>query len=333
MKIKSIVKIKGSRKEMKNRRGIFLTNIVCNLFEKVLKSRSENEIKIDEHQNGWKKEAMTGDNWFILRAVIDNNKRLRRNTYILMADAEKCFDRLWLQDCLVDMKEAGMREREIQMIYSLNKRAEIKIQTPVGETKEIEVKELVKQGRVLGPLMCCVNSARINNMKEKAKTLITPDLDVGALVYVDDIMAVGNKDVVEKIGKNLRSMEKKKKYTFNNENGKSHYMIMTTGNKEEEQELDIQVEKGMITRTREYKYLGNWIAENGTIERQLDEIATKCRGMVAEMKRIGDESKTGKMSTRIQLPLFEKTVIPVLLYNLETWTNWRKKDWEEIEKT
>ena len=54
----------------------------------------------------------------------------------------------------MDMKEAGMREREIQMLYSLNKKAEIKIQTPVGETKEIEVKELVKQGTVLGPLLC-----------------------------------------------------------------------------------------------------------------------------------------------------------------------------------
>ena len=80
---------------------------------------------------------MAGDNWIILRAIINNNRRLRKNTYMIMADAEKCFDKLWLQHCLVDMKEAGMIEREIQMLYNLNKRAEIKIQTPVGETKEI----------------------------------------------------------------------------------------------------------------------------------------------------------------------------------------------------
>ena len=96
-------------------------------------------------------------------------------------------------------------------------------------------------------------------------------------------------------------------------------------NKQEEQELEIQVEKGMIMRTRQYKYLGNWITENGSIERQLEEITTKCRGMVAEMKRIGDESTTRKMSTRNQLLLFEKTMIPALLYKLETWTNWRKR--------
>ena len=98
-------------------------------------------------------------------------------------------------------------------------------------------------------------------------------------------------------------MEKK---TFNNDNGKSQYMISTTGNKQEESELDIQVERGRLTRTRQYKYIGNWITENGTIEKQLEEIGTKCRGMVAFMKRIGDESKMRKMKTRIQLLLLEK---------------------------
>ena len=37
------------------------------------------------------------------------------------------------------------------------------------------------------------------------------------------------------------------------------------------------------------------------------------------------------MSTRIQLILIEKTVMAAQLFNLETWKNWRKKDWEELE--
>ena len=108
---------------------------------------------------------------------------------------------------LVDMKEAGMGEREIQMLYILNKRVEITIQTPVGETKEIEVKELVKQGTVFGPLMCCVNSAQIIKMREKTVTHITPELSIETVVYVDDILAAGSKDVIEKVGQNLGRME------------------------------------------------------------------------------------------------------------------------------
>ena len=94
------------------------------------------------------------------------------------------------------------------------------IQTPVGETERIEIEELVKQGTIFGPLMCCVNSAKISNMKEKVVTHLIPELYIGALAYVDDIMATGSKETVERVGKNLRSMEKEKKYTFNNANGK-----------------------------------------------------------------------------------------------------------------
>ena len=46
-------------------------------------------------------------------------------------------------------------------------------------------------------------------------------------------------------------MEKEKTYTFNNANLKIHYMIINTGKDQEDQEPNIQVEKGMITRTKE----------------------------------------------------------------------------------
>ena len=45
MTIKSIYKNKGKRTEMKNRRGIFLTNIVSKLFEKILANRNENLVR------------------------------------------------------------------------------------------------------------------------------------------------------------------------------------------------------------------------------------------------------------------------------------------------
>ena len=70
----------------------------------MLKNRIEIAVKTDEHQGGGTKNVMIRDDWIILRAIIDNNRRLRRNMYILMVDAEKCFGKLWLQDCLVDVK-------------------------------------------------------------------------------------------------------------------------------------------------------------------------------------------------------------------------------------
>ena len=45
MIIKTIYKKKGDRAEMKNRRGLFLTNIISKLFEKVLANRNRDRIE------------------------------------------------------------------------------------------------------------------------------------------------------------------------------------------------------------------------------------------------------------------------------------------------
>ena len=46
MKIKSIYKNKGSKQEVTNRRGIFLTSILSKLFEKILLLKTGNRLNI-----------------------------------------------------------------------------------------------------------------------------------------------------------------------------------------------------------------------------------------------------------------------------------------------
>ena len=168
MTIKSIYKNKGSRQEVANRRGIFLTSVLSKVVEKIVLNKVEGEMKISAYQSGGKKRMSTCDNWITLMAVMDNNRRLKRNTYIILAGAEKCFDKLWLDDCPINLKNAGMREKEISLIYEMNKKAKIEIETPTGKTEEIEVTEIVKQGTAFGTILCCVNSEKVNEVNEKA---------------------------------------------------------------------------------------------------------------------------------------------------------------------
>eukprot|EP00794_Sanderia_malayensis_P020626 gene20626-22661_t len=332
MTIKSIYKNKGSKSEVGNRRGIFLTSVMSKLLEKIILHKTESLVKVDKYQSGGRKQCGTVDNWMVLIAILDNNRRLNKKTYLILADAEKCFDKLWLKDCLVDLCAAGMREREIDILHKLNEKAEIRIKTPVGTTEEIIVKNIVKQGTVFGPVLCCANSVKVNDIiTGNISTVISPEIELKALAYVDDIMGAGSREHVEGVGRNLKEMESRKKYTFNNANGKSHYMIVKTG-REQEEIVDIQVEKGKITRTQEYKYLGNWITEKGTVEKQLEMSGKKVKGMIEESKKIAAENRTGIMSTDIAILLYERTIIPAMLYNLEVWTRWRNSDWDSLEK-
>ena len=198
MRIKSIHK-KGSKLLMDKKRGLFLTNILSKLYEKVLDLLTTENVKIYEHQCGGQKGCGTIDNIIMMRAVTDNNSRLNRKTYCYFADAYKCFDKLCRKDWLVELWRAGMREREVYMLYEMNKESHIVIETPVGMTDSITVHEIVKQGTIFGPKFCSVAIEKINGIGEEISTHITPELTIGAPVYVDDILGIGDCKTVEKV--------------------------------------------------------------------------------------------------------------------------------------
>ena len=111
MRIKSIHK-KGSKLLMDNKRSFpnqYFKQIILDLL-------TTEKVKINEHQCGGQKGCGTIDNMIMMRAVIDNNRRLNRKTYCYFADAYKCFDKLWLKDCLVELWRAGMREGSLHVV-------------------------------------------------------------------------------------------------------------------------------------------------------------------------------------------------------------------------
>ena len=77
---------------MDNKRGLFLTNILSKLYEKVLDLMTTEKVKINEHQCG----CGTNDNIIMMRSVIYNNRRFKRKKYCYFAYAYTCFAKLWL---------------------------------------------------------------------------------------------------------------------------------------------------------------------------------------------------------------------------------------------
>ena len=45
------------------------------------------------------------DNLIIMNTIIENQSARKLNTYMFFADAVKCFDKLWLKDCIRNVKE------------------------------------------------------------------------------------------------------------------------------------------------------------------------------------------------------------------------------------
>ena len=79
---------------------------------------------------------------------MDRNKYLGTESYIVFIDMMKCFDKLWLEDCVLELWRAGMNPLDARIIYELNKKARAIIETPCGVTDEIPLNRVAKQGTV-----------------------------------------------------------------------------------------------------------------------------------------------------------------------------------------
>eukprot|EP00112_Aurelia_sp_Birch-Aquarium-sp1_P026251 Seg92.1 transcript_id=Seg92.1/GoldUCD/mRNA.D3Y31 product="LINE-1 retrotransposable element ORF2 protein" pseudo=true protein_id=Seg92.1/GoldUCD/D3Y31 len=224
MIVKSIYKKKGDRAEMKNRRGLFLTNIISKLFEKVLANRNRERIEqsISPNQCGGIKNRGTVDHLFTMRAIIDYYRSINKELYIFFGDLEKCFDKLWLKDCMIELWRTKIPANEAYLVYLMNKHSNIQIDTPMGMTNAIEVHEIVRQGTVFGPMLCGIVTYKINNFAVSVTEQVGTRTNIGTLMFVDDICGTGSKMNIERTIKNCRAAESKKKMTFNPE--KSNYI-------------------------------------------------------------------------------------------------------------
>ena len=124
---------------------------------------------MSEMQVAGRKERTAMDNLIILNTIIENQRARKLNTYMFFADAVKCFGKLWLQDCLLKVYNLDYDPNTLKILYEMNKETVIIIRTPVGNTDNIQVKEVVKQGTILGPIMCCADTYAVNSIGEEVK--------------------------------------------------------------------------------------------------------------------------------------------------------------------
>ena len=88
---------------------------------------------------------------------------------MFFADVVKCFDKLWLKDCLLEMHNLGYDPNTLKILYEMNKETDKIIRIPVRNTDNVQVKEVVKQGTIFGPIMCYAETFTVNSIREELK--------------------------------------------------------------------------------------------------------------------------------------------------------------------
>ena len=89
------------------------------------------------------------DNLFILRGIINHANYLGKGLWLTFYDTEKCFDSLWLEDCINSLWDLDVKDNILCLIYLMNIKATVTIKTPLGDTDPLFLSNFVKQGTVL----------------------------------------------------------------------------------------------------------------------------------------------------------------------------------------
>ena len=219
------------------------------------------------------------------------------------------------------------------MVYELNKKAEIRIKTPVGITDPIHVQEITKQGTLYGPVLCNINTDKVNKVGFKNVSTIGPNIQCEASIYVDDIEQAGSHiKTMERTAGNCGVMEDSRKFIFNNKVDKTAFMIIHPKKESRDvQKLKTQVKRGEIERTKEYKFLGEWYTEKGNHERSMQVKESKCPGMIAQTKFYGDPYRVGGMALQVRIQIYLSTIIQTVYHNVEAWSKITNKEVERLE--
>ena len=335
--ITSIYKNKGSRADLDNDRGIFILTVLRKILDKLI--YLDIFESIDQHMTdsniGARKGRNIRDHLFLIYGVINSViKGGEKCIDIQVYDIEKCFDSLWLEECLNDLYNTvpeHHRNDKISLLYETNVSNHVAIKTPAGITSRINIPCIVQQGGTWGSLLCanlidtfgkhCQEKLEFT-YSYKNKTEILP------LAFIDDLNGIsecGSKSLALNVFLTTKiEMKKLKggvKKCFKMHVGKKNSFCPT-----------LKIHGSELAPTEEITYLGDIITSDGKNTQNIQNRFSKGLGQINQIFNILDSVPFGTYTIETALLLRNSLLVNCILTNSEVWYNLTKTELDMFEK-
>ncbi len=184
-------------------RGVRLLEHGMKLWEKILKKRLRDIVKIEDIHFGFQQDRSTTDAIFVMRQLQEGYKEKKKMLYLIFVDLEKAFDRVPREVIAWTLRRQMVPERLIKLVMALYVNSMSKVKRLAGISEEFSIRVGVHQGSALSPLLFIVV------MQEAAKEARREGLK--ELLYADDLVlfAESEKEAVEKFRTWKREMERR----------------------------------------------------------------------------------------------------------------------------
>ena len=327
VEIKSIYKGKGDIGNLENHRGIFLNSNILKLLEKMILNRgiATLENSMSPYQAGGRAGFSPGEQVFILRSILEKSNYFKQTIYIQFIDLKKAFDKMVVKNIMQNLWESGLRGKIWRIIYKINEKAKIRIKINSNTTTdEFTVGEVLKQGSVLAANLAALHTDTLSRkFNHRNLGILYGKNNIPLLLFQDDIVKFDKSEKDLQLSNIILE-------SYQNENKMEYHptktMVMTNDPKPPQIILNNQP----LQITEEYKYLGDIITINNSLQPLITERKNIITGTVAEIVTILNQ--TGQYSITAAKQYLEGVIQPKLILNSESWNQITDEDLKELEK-
>ena len=317
-----LYKGKGTKGKCSNERGITLASNIGKVYERIINERVKKVVQITEAQAGGIPGSATVDHLIVMKQTINEIKNKGKTAYLVFLDVQKAYDKAWLDAILYVLHKNGVKGKNLQMVQKLNSNLSAKIHTRHGLTREIRIRDSIRQGGVLS----VVEYATL--IDEISKELKIHDLGVtteagekiNSLLWMDDVCLIHHDP---KILQEMLDITNHVALKYHIEFGAAKCKVVKIG---KGKKSTIKLNGQILEEVDTYKYLGELISKKNNLEAHIEATETKIHAVTQSIITETGNKEFKGMKMQAIWQLFDATVTPIMTYGSESWNLTRKEE-------
>ena len=136
-------------------------------------------------------------------------------------DIRKCFDKMVLKEAMKELWLKGIQGKHWRLIYKLNSDNILTPITDLGECEPVIVKEMIKQGSVLGSVISALTIDSLTRILEKCESIWEIEgTKIKPLLFQDDIIAINRTKDIQKTVNIIETFQHLKRLEFHEDKTK-----------------------------------------------------------------------------------------------------------------
>ena len=275
--------------------------------------------EISEAQAGGIPGSTTADHLIALKQIIRELRKKGKTAYLIFLDVQKAYNKAWLDAILYAMHKNGVTGKSLHMIRKLNSNLTARIHTRFGATREIKIRDSIRQGGILSVIEYATLIDEIaKELKTQGQGLI---IENGRkMLWMDDVCLIHHDTKeLQQILNTTNHVAKKYHIEF----GAAKCKVVKIG---KGPKSNILLNNQVLEEVETYKYLGEVFNNKGNMEAHIKAIEGKIHAATQNtiIETVNKEFKGIKMQAIRQM--VEATIIPILIYGAEGWSLTQKEE-------